>query len=227
MGLIGEMGVIKMKNFMGFTKLLGLIVIGVVSRSSWGARDLTDLPNLKWAIRPASQERPTMSAVLIYNSALMRSVDFKKLRGVFNKAQHHHTYRDYVDFLELDVDAWSASDLGELAKLLELESLPLVALFNNGELVELLSGGDLTKFRNLVNFVAHRFKPEILAIKHAQQAKEKSVIRYQDYPPYYYGASFGEPFYSSYAGRQFYGGYYYPYSYSIYFNTAFFTSMAI
>jgi hypothetical protein len=227
MGIRGEMGAIKMKHLIKNTKLLLWALSCLGTSFSFGARELVDLQGLKWAVRAGSQERPTMSAVLMYDPSAMRSVELKRLLGVFNKAQHNHAYRNQVDFLELNLDIWPAGDIGELAKLLELESLPLVALFNNGEFLELLTGPNLTKFRNLVNFVNNGFKPELLAIKHAQQAKDESVIRYQDYPPYYYGASFGEPFYSSYAGRQFYGGYYYPYSYSVYFNTAFFTSMAI
>lgn len=216
-----------MKSLIQLAQLHLLALFCVTSQLSFGVREITDFEALKWAIRAGSLERPTLSAILIYSSDNTRTTDLKRLRAVFDKAQHNHSYRDRVDFLELDADTWSAADIAQLAKILEFESLPLVALFKNGQFLEELTGSSLAKFRNLVNFVNQGFKPVLLAMKHAQQVKDESVIRYQDYPPYYYGASFGEPFYSSYAGRQFYGGYYYPYSYSIYFNTAFFTSMAI
>lgn len=219
-----------MKNVIKNAKLLIWVLMSLSIKFNFGAPDLTDFSALSWALRAGSDQRPILSAVLVYNADQMESVDVKKLLGVFNKASHNHVYRDNVEFLELNLNAWQADECQKLVRLLEfsdLEQVPFVMLFKNGAFLDLLTGPKLIKFRNLVNFVSTGFKAELLKFKHIKEAQDESILRYQKYPPYYYGASFGEPFYSSYAGRQFYGGYYYPYSYSIYFNTAFFTSMAI
>lgn len=219
-----------MKNSIKIAKLLVWVLVSFTHEFGFGVRDLVDFAALNWALRASSDQRPTLSAILVYHADQMEPADVKRLLGVFNKASHNHVYRNHVEFLELNLDTWQASEQGRLIRFLELpnfEQAPFVMLFKNGAFLDLLTGAKLTKFRNLVNFVANGFKTEISKLKHFKEAQDESILRYQEYPPYYYGASFGEPFYSSYAGRQFYGGYYYPYNYSIYFNTAFFTSMAI
>jgi len=191
------------------------------------ARQIENCDQLKWGLRAGSVDRPNMSALLIYDSSKMLAQDLNKILGLFNKAAHNQAYRDFVEFLKFDLKTNAGLACNNLNQDLNIARLPLIALFNNFELTDTLSGFRLDKFRNIVNFVTNSFKVQINAIKAVQQDKDRETIRLIDYPPYFYGASFGEPFYSSYYGRHFYGGYLYPYNYSIYFNTAFFTQMNV
>ena len=223
---------IKIDNFCdrgngGFFFCREIFLFLLVSFNFSYTRELENFDQLKWALRAGSIERPNMSAVLIYNSEKILNQDLERMIKIFNKVSHNQAYRDFADFLRLDLKKGVSLDYDDLNKLINLENIPLIALFNNFELIDVLSGFRLSKFRNIVNFVNNGFKDQIKSIKVAQQNKDEEIIRLTDYPPYYYGASFGEPFYSSYFGRQFYGGYLYPYNYSIYFNTAFFTQMSV
>ena len=212
---------LKLQN--GFRGNGWLLVVGLLFNLIMQAKIIDNKNDFLWAIRAGSADRPAMVAALCYDGQKSDLTSLKKLRSIFNKASHNKRYKDYVEFLEFDFGQVLSRDLVQLSD--HISNEPLVILFANGVKVDELYG--FNHLRSLINFINHNFGNQIADLRHIEQDRAEKMIRYSEYPPYYFGASFGEPFYSSYAGRQYYGGYYYPYSYSLYFNTAFFTSMAI
>ncbi len=175
-------------------------------------QEVSSLENLKRSLEEADQDWPTMAAVLIYEAG----VDLKKMRRTLERASRNHHYHRYVDFLEIEVSSWSQADQTGLQSLVLLDTLPKLVLFFNGKKIAQLSGGQLEQAREVVSFVRDNFAGDILKIKRKQEAKVERIVRYDDRPRLYWGASFGAPFYANRYGWPRYG-YYYPYDYGFYF----------
>lgn len=212
----GEMVVIKKINLKisAITLQLGLLWC---LPASLLARDITSVGGLKRSLSAVNDQWPTMSAVLVYNSVESTPADMKKFKRTFSRASRDRRYREYVDFLYLDFGAMDADEKNELQEIVAIADAPLVVLFFNNQKIDTLIGERIGRERVVADFVNNGFEGDVLKIKRSQQAKIERIIRYEDRPRVYWGASFGAPFYA----HHHYGwpryGYHYPYDHGFYF----------
>jgi hypothetical protein len=208
MVVIGEMEIMKqvIKKYLsiklwvvGRVLAVVLLVLMLSAPHKTMSRSVRSIDSLKRSLQEVSDEWPTMTTLLVYDSAVKEESDLKKIKKTFKRAKSHRRYKKYVDFVSINLNELDESESSELGKMIGLPSsasvTPTIYLFYNSRNTGESSGVNLKKEREVEDFVYDSFEGDILRIKRAREPIVERVVRYyDDYPRVSVGFGFGAPF---------------------------------